>query len=149
MFGPSDKGIPGVTPDIFKEFLEKAIAYVCMDNRSVVRDVFKSQHDFFGYTFPGLAELECEVTENDDILVHWGPSTRSRMKYIVGLADFDDVMMDKTAPMTAIVLKKLKVDGPMTEAMKFITFMPALKLAYKKARKEIGHKYDLMSFKEG
>jgi len=150
MFGPSDKAIPGMTTEIFKEFLENTISYVCADNRPTIKDIFKvkqDQHEFFGYTFPGLADCECEVNENGDILTHWRISQSAKIKYVVNLIDFDDVMMGKMAPMTAMVTKKLKVDGPMTEAMKFINLMPALKVAYRKARKEIGEKYGLADFK--
>ena len=150
MFGPSEKAIPGMTAEIFKEFLENTITYVCADNRPTIKDIFKvkqNQHEFFGYTFPGLADCECEVNENGDILTHWRASKSAKIKYVVNLADFDDVMMGKMAPMTAMVTKKLKVDGPMTEAMKFINLMPALKVAYRKARKEIGEKYGLDNLK--
>lgn len=148
IFGSSDKTIPGMTTEIFKEFLENTITYVCAENRPLIKDIFKvkGQHEFFGYVFPGLADCECEVTEDGTILTHWRTSQLSKIKYAVTLADFDDVMMGKMAPMTAMVTKKLKVDGPMSEAMKFINLMPALKVAYRKSRKEIGDKYGVSYF---
>jgi hypothetical protein len=142
----SEKSIPGMTTEIFKEFLENTITYVCADNRPLIKDIFKGKNDFFGYNFPGLADCECEVTTDGNILTHWITSDRPKIKYSVALADFDDVMMGKMAPMTAMVTKKLKVDGPMSEAMKFINLMPALKVAYRKSRKEIGNKYGLNYF---
>jgi len=144
----SEKTIPGMTTDIFKEFLENTITYVCADNRALIKDIFKGKNDFFGYTFPGLAECECEVTTDGTIVTHWSTSNRPVIKYSVNLIDFDNVMMGKMAPMTAMVTKKLKVDGPMAEAMKFINLMPALKVAYRKSRKEIGEKYGLSYFKD-
>lgn len=149
MFGASDKTIPGLTVDMFKEFLENTIAYMCATQKPTIQDIFKvkeGENAFFGYTFTGLTECECEVQEDGNILTHWRPSRLAKIKYVVNLVDFDNVMMGKMAPMTAMVTGKLKVDGPMTEAMKFINLMPPLKVAYKKARKEIGEKYGLASF---
>jgi putative sterol carrier protein len=145
VFGPNEKNIPGMTLDIFKEFLEKALTYVNSDHGNVVKDIFKKP-EFFGYTFLGLTDMECEVTDDGKIVTHWTTSGKAKMKYSVALADFDDIMIGKTAPMTAMMLKKLKVDGPMVEAMKFINFMPSLKIAYNKARKEIGDKYSISHF---
>ncbi len=150
LFGSSDKTIPGLTVDMFKEFLENTIAYMCETQKPTIKDIFKvkeGENAFFGYTFTGLTECECEVQEDGNILTHWRGSQSAKIKYIVNLADFDDVMMGKMAPMTAMVTGKLKVDGPMTEAMKFINLMPPLKVAYKKARKEIGSKYGVEQFK--
>lgn len=150
LFGSSDKAIPGMTEDIFKEFLENTITDLCASHKSTIKDIFKvkdGENAFFGYTFTGLTECECEVQDDGNILTHWHPAKSAKIKYIVNLADFDDVMMGKMAPMTAMVTGKLKVDGPMTEAMKFINLMPPLKVAYKKWRKEIGAKYGVDAFK--
>ena len=151
MFGSSDKAIPGMTVDIFKEFLENTISYLCAEKKPTIKEIFKvseGNNAFFGYTFTGLTECECEVEADGNILTHWRPSKSAKIKYVVNLADFDDVMMGKMARMTAMVKGKLKVDGPMTEAMKFINLMPPLKVAYRRARKEIGDKYGIAAFKE-
>jgi len=143
MAGPRDKSIPGVSGDIFKDFVEKTLTYVSQDSPKVIKSTFKGKHQFFGFIYPGLGEVECEITEEGEVLVHWGPAVRSKLKCTMALADFDDVMLDKLNPTTVLMTKKAKLEGSMTEAMKFIGFLPALKKAYKKARKEIGQKYDL------
>ena len=142
--GPNENTIPGVSTKIFKVFPERTPTFVCQDSTSIIKSTFKDQPQFFGFIYPGLTEIECEITEAGGIITHRRATARSKLKCTMGLADFNDVMMDKISPPTVLMTEKATLDGPlMTEAMKFIGCLPALKQAYQKARKEIGRKYDL------
>jgi hypothetical protein len=143
VFGPSDNTIPGMTIEILKDFIQMTNAFMAVENPSVIKDIFKGKHDFFGLTFPGLLEVEVEVHENGEIDTHWCVPKRSKLRAEVSLTDFDNIMLDKLAPMLAITTQKVKMDGCITEAMKFIAILPALKKPYQKARKKISQKYKL------
>lgn len=142
--GPNENTIPCVSTESFKVFPERTLTFVCQDSISIIKSTFKDQPQFFGFIYPGLAEIECEITEAGDIITHRGATAHSKLKCTMGLANFKEVTMDKISPPTVLMTEKAKLDGPMmTEAMKFIGCLPALKQAYQKTRKEIGRKYGL------
>jgi putative sterol carrier protein len=137
------QGLPGITPKIFKEFIQELIGRFVEDSHQEILKVYKGKRHYFSYQLTDLGSFDIEVTETGDHVVHWEPTGKARLQYIADSVTFDDVMTNRIAPFDAFFRRSVKVKGSVGEAIKLLAMVPALQKAYIKTRGEIAERYGL------
>ncbi len=136
-------GLPGITPDIFKEFIQEMMLKFVNESRPEILKTYKGKQHFFTYEITDLGTFDVEVRAEGDHIIYWTPTGQARLKYSADSIAFDDVMTARVAPFDAFFRRRIKVKGSVGEAIKLLSIIPPLQKAYIKTRQEISQKYGL------
>ncbi|GEM_PF-4337619 len=137
-------GLPGVTNEIFREFIERMMRYYVSEAREVIAKTFKDKNRFFTYEISDIGiSFQAGVTDDGDCIIHWNSMRESGMKYVADALTFDDMMTTRVPPAVAFLQKRVKIHGPLGDAIRFLAVVPYLQKAYIKARGEIVREYGL------
>lgn len=137
-------GMPGVTPEIFREFVTNMMRYYVEDSREVIVETFKKADRFLAYDIPDMGILfEIEVTDDGDCLLHWEPTGKSRLKFIADSLVFDDMMTRRQSAMEIFLRRRASIEGPVKQAFRIMGVMSHIQRAYVRSRGEIVEKYGL------
>lgn len=137
-------GLPGITPEIFREFIENMMRYYVSEGREQIIKTFRDRNRFFAYEITDIdLSFQAEVTDDGDCVINWDPVAKSGMRYIADAETFDDMMTGRVPAAEAFLRRRVKVKGALADAIRFLTVIPYLQRAYVKSRREIVEKYGL------
>ncbi len=135
-------GLPGVTREIFREFIERMIKYYVSEAKDIIATTFRGKNRFFTYEITDLGiSFQAEVTDNGDCVIHWEPVYESGMRYIADALTFDDMMTTRVPPGVAFLQKRVNIVGSLRDTIRFLAVVPYSQKAYIRVSGEIIQKY--------